>query len=89
MDWQFEASPSETADLFIYTLNNSGRDLEDYTDGQIAVGLNGLLVSNYGDVPHVLTGAGSSETQRIAILYSFKALYRDCFARRSPPVAQW
>jgi hypothetical protein len=86
LDWEFAGSPSEIADLFIYTFENCGRDLARFSDGQIAAGLNGLLFSNYGSVPHILTGAGPSEAQRVAVLRSFKALYRDCLAKRSPPV---
>ena len=86
MDWEFEASPSELADLFIYTMENCGRDLAQFSDGQVATGLNALFFNTLSNISHKITGAGLSEEQRIQILTSLKNLYSDCFARRSPAV---
>lgn len=86
MDWEFEASPADLADLFIYTMENCGRDLAQFSDGQVAIGLDALLFNNHGEVPHRLTGGGPSEQQRIAILRSITHLYGDCLNKRCPPV---
>lgn len=86
MDWTFNARSSEMADLFTWTMEHCGADLMRYSDAQVSTGLQALLLMNFGNVGHVLTGAGPSEEQRIAILRSLRALYRDCLAKRSPPV---
>ncbi len=84
--WGFSAPPALCADLFAATLDRSGSDLDAFTDGEVAVGLDALLFGNLGDMPHKLFGTGVTEPQRLAILRSFLPLYRDCLARRSPPV---
>lgn len=86
MYWRFAASAEETADLFIYTFSNCGRDLAKYTDSQVSTGLQALLFTNYGDAPHVLINAGLSEDRSAMVLRSFGPLYRELLAKRSPPV---
>ena len=86
MDWEFEASPSELADLFIYTMENCGRDLAKFSDAQVATGLNALLFGTLSNIPHNLMDDSVSEAQKLAILRSFQPLYADLLARRSPPV---
>lgn len=86
MDWQFDASPTDLADLFVYTMENCGRDLIAFSDRQVAAGLESLLLGNYGNVPRDIIGAGPTDAQRVAVLRSFKRLYEDCFSSRAPPV---
>lgn len=86
MHWEFPGAPAEIADLFICTFMNSGAHLAPYSDGQVSTGLQALLFTNFGDVPHVLTAEGVSEGQRLAILRSFGPLYRDLLAKRAPAV---
>jgi hypothetical protein len=84
--WNFDAPPPLLADLVTHTFQNSGADLAAFTDRKVALGLEGILFSNFGDIAHVLTGADVSESRKLAILRSLAVLYRDCLARRSPPV---
>lgn len=86
LDWDFIATASEIADLFVHTMQHCGRDLAAFSDKQLAAGLNGLLFGNYGSVPHILIGAGVSDAQKLDVLRSLKRLYSDCLAKRSPPV---
>lgn len=86
MNWDFTGNAPEMADLFVATLERSGTDLDRYCDAQVSTGLQALLFVNFGSVGHVLTGGGLSEDQRLAILRSFRPLYLNCLARRSPPV---
>ena len=86
MDWHFEAPPADVADLFVHTMDNSGRDLHHFSDGQIAVGLESLLFSDHSNIPHIVTGDGVSEPQRVAVLRSLKHLYAGCLTQRSPKV---
>ena len=86
MNWEFDAKAPEIADLFVATLERSGTDLHRYSDAQVSIGLQALLFMSFGSVGHVLTGAGPTEEQRLAVLRSFRPLYLDCLAHRSPPV---
>lgn len=86
MDWHFDAKPQELAHLFIHTLTNCGRDLAPFSDGQVAIGLQALLFSNFSDIPHTLMDGGTTEAARLVSIGSFVALYRDLLDRRAPPV---
>jgi hypothetical protein len=86
MNWWFDASPPDMAELFIRTLQHSGANLARYSDAQVSTGLQALLFSNFSDVAYVLTNSSLSEQQRLDMLRSFRPLYRDCLAQRAPPV---
>lgn len=86
LDWRFDLRASEMADLFVATMERSGSDSKPFTDYQVGIGLETLLFNSHADVPHVLTGGGVSEKQKVAILGSLWPLYRDCLNERSPPV---
>ncbi len=86
MDWIFRAAAGDIADLVQHTFENSGRDLTEYSDRQVSIGLQALLFCNFADFAHTVAGADVSEAQKIAVLRSMEPLYRDCLAVRSPAV---
>jgi hypothetical protein len=86
MDWDFDAPPDVLADLFVWTMENSGRDLERFSDHQVSLGLQGLLFSDFSGIPHELIGPGVPEDKKIAVIRSLGPLYRDCLCVRSADV---
>jgi len=85
MDWIFKAAPSEVAELMTSTFVHSGRDLTAYSDRQVSIGLQALLFCNFSDLAHVVSGAGNAP-HRVEVVKSLFPLYRDCLAKRCPPV---
>jgi hypothetical protein len=86
MDWIFNASPSDIAELMQCTFAQSGRDLTVYTDRQVSIGLQALLLCNFSDFAHAISGSTVSDQQRTDIIRSMLPLYRECLAKRCPPV---
>lgn len=87
MDWDFRAAPNEIVELFIFTLENCGRDLAEFSDRQVAVGLKALLFKSLGgDAVEILDDPSVPEIKRLQAIRALEFLYKDCLAFRSPSV---
>ncbi len=86
MEWTFDAPTAEVSDLVTCTFQRCGADLKRFTDRQVALGLQAIVFGDYSGIVHRLMGKGPEEPQRIALIASLAALYRDCLSVRSPPV---
>jgi hypothetical protein len=84
MDWNFNASADEKAELFAATLNRCGSDLAACSGRQIAVGLQATWMGELSStIAHDI--CGSSDNARLAAISSFASLYTNLLAPRSTP----
>ena len=86
MDWTFKAAPSDIAELMTSTFVHSGRDLADYSDRQVSIGLQALLFGNFSNFVHEVSEPTVSDPLKVDVIESMLPLYRECLAQRSPPV---
>ncbi len=82
MDWTFVAPDANVAGLFRHGMENCGRDFTQFSDAQLAVGLNALLFCNYSNVPHDVMGSGCDEAAAVAAIRSLAVLYSEGFTSR-------
>ena len=57
-----------------------------YSDRQVSLGLQALLFGNYAGFAHAVAGADVNDALKSEVVKSLLPLYRDCLAKRSPPV---
>ena len=81
----FRGTADEIAELFTYTMNTSGTELDRLSDSQVGVGLDNLLNTHFADVAHTVRDGTIANEKRLAALQSLKVLYRDCLTRRATP----
>ncbi|HNY26004.1 MAG TPA: hypothetical protein PKH31_01355 [Candidatus Sumerlaeota bacterium] len=78
----FHAEPLELVRLLTATCRRCGTDLEPFSDGQVALGLNYLFIPTVSDVIDPLKNEAVPVADRIEAIESLLTLYTDCFARR-------
>lgn len=86
MEWTFKAAPSDVAELMRHTFEHSGRDLADYSDRQVSIGLQALLFSHFSNFVHEISESTVSDPLKVEVINSLLPLYRDCLATRAPAV---
>lgn len=86
MDWTFDASARDLADLYRYGMDHCGSAFEAYTDRQLAVGLNALLFCVYSNIAEEVMGRHADEQRAVAAIRSLARLYSDGLTARSPHV---
>lgn len=78
----FEASNEELARLVSRLFENAGADLKEFSDTQVAYGLNYIFNNAISNTIFSICQKGDDEDLRINAVLNMKHLYKNCLAKR-------
>ncbi|MGB7192763.1 MAG: hypothetical protein WBD81_04835 [Collimonas pratensis] len=85
-DVEFKAEHADITLLVAHTLENCGRDFDNYSLSQLSFGLRYIFNNSCSDVIFSLMDDAVPLPLRLRVIASVKILYRDCFTPKCAPV---
>lgn len=79
---EFESGDEELVRLISMLFENAGTDLKDFSDTQIAYGLNYIFNNSISNTVFSICHEGVEESLRRKAVLNMKHLYKDCLAKR-------
>ena len=82
---EFRAEPIQIVELMTKTMQRSGTDLAGYSDDQVGQGLNYVFSNSCSNLSFAVFDGSVGLNQKLEVLRSIAALYKDCFEPRCRP----